>query len=655
MKSKFFTFLRSGLCLGLALAGGVASGASSTNTDVLDQYLDLPLEDLLSLEVSSVSKRLEKLRSAAAAVYVITAEDIRRMGATSIPEALRLAPGVQVGRISSSQETVSVRGFGGRYANKLLVLIDGRSIYTPSFAGVYWDEHDIPLENIERIEVIRGPGATLWGANAVNGIINIITRKASDTSGGYASAGVGSYLERQFSARQSLSLAEGVDGYLFAKHAHRGSLPLQAGGDAHDAWVTDRAGFRADGSAADGAEWSLQGDFFRNRGHEIDATAPMLGAQGFQSDGWFLSGKWVEPLEGDSNLVFKAYLDHKDRDEPFVRQIHDTLDLQIEHHLAMGRQHQFVWGAGYRRVADDFSHSSNLLITPAEGDFDHFNAFVQDEITLMPERFRLIVGSKFEHNPYTGFEVQPNIRGVWTPNETHAVWASISRAVHTPSRVNEDADFTVVVAPPAPPVRVLGNSNLNAESMIAYEAGYRWNPDSRLGIDVAAFYNDYRDVIDGVRDPFNPLLTTFENGYKGQSWGGEVAADWQMSDQWRAKASYSFIRIDTNSEFLNDNTPEQHLALRLMYDIDAQWQLDLWGEYVDRVARATASAPTPVAIDAYTTLNLRLGWQPRPGVEISLAGKNLLEPRHMEARGEVFTPATAVERSVELQVRLDWD
>ena len=633
----------------LAVLPALLAGGAPQASEELDRILDLPLEDLLSLEVSSVSRKLEKLRQAAAAVYVLTGDEIQRMGASSIPEALRMVPGVQVGKINSNQDFVSVRGFGGRYSDKLLVLVDGRTIYMPSYAGVYWDEHDIPLENIERIEVIRGPGATLWGANAVNGIINIITRDARDVEGGMLVAGVGDYEKHHLVARQHFAVSDDVDAYVHAKRTSRDSLELEAGGDANDDWITQRAGFRLD--AGGDTEWGLQGDLYRNDGNQIVVTAIPPQTE-ITSKGWFLSGYWNKELEGGDKLRLKTYFDHQDREEIFLQQRHDTFDVDFQHNLNRWDNHDIVWGLGYRHVSDDFTQGGAVSFSPSSRGTDLYSAFVQDEISLEPDVFKVIVGSKFEHNDFTGVEIQPNIRAVWTPNDVHTLWGSVSRAVHVPSRVDVEGHIRVAM-PPAPTLNVLGNPQIDSEELVAWELGYRWFPGSSFSLDAALFYNEYEALVRGVPNPLNPLNVVFQNVDSGQSWGGELSLNWQPVDDLRVKANYSFIRIDTSSDYLNRGAPEQQLALHALWDINDEWKLDTWAQIVDEVERANETNPT-TSVDAYTTLNLRLAWQPTEDLTLALTGKNLLDDQHVEAEGELISPRTAIARSVFAEVRLEW-
>lgn len=635
----------------------------------LEEYLDMPLEDLLSMEVSSVSRKLQKVRESAAAVYVVTGEDIRRMGARTIPEALRMVPGVQVARISSGQEVVSVRGFNGRWSNKLLVLIDGRSVYIPSFSGVYWDEQDILLENVERIEVIRGPGATLWGANAVNGIINIITRHADDVQGGMVYAGGGSYERNAAAARYGAALNDATAGYVHASFVSRDDLALLgSGANAEDAWKSRRAGFRLDGEAGADSEWSLQGEALDNTGTQLDATSltPTV-PSGVKSHGWHLLGSWQRNLADDESYTLQVYFDHAKRDESFIGQTHDTADVDFQYRMQLSARHDLLWGLGYRRVDDDFGNTPTVAMIPDSRDRDFYSAFVQDDIILRPDTLKLVVGSKFEHNPYTGFEIQPNIRAIWHASEASTWWASVARAVRTPSRVDRDGRIIVAVPlpPPAPPASftIFGNPDQKSEELTAYEIGYRWYSGDRFSLDLATFYNRYDRLFSNEPlVPLNPLSDqVFANNSTGDAWGGELALEWRVQEDWRLKANYSHLRLrveDGNGVSVprySEGAPRHQLALHSSHDLSETLLLDLWGVYVDEVPVPSSSAQTlGLRVDDYLTLNLRLAWTPVRNLELSVAGKNLLDERHLEYLGELYTPPTEVTRSVYAQARWEW-
>ena len=420
----------------------------------MDNYLDLPLEDLLSMEVTSVSKKKQRLTEAAAAVFVITQEDIRRSGVTSIPEALRLAPGLQVAKIDANKWAISSRGFNTQFVNKLLVLIDGRSVYTPSYSGVYWDAQDTLLEDIDRIEVIRGPGATLWGANAVNGVINIITKQAGDTQGGLMVASAGNEEKVIAGLRYGAELNKNTHGRLYLKFNERDSSYAPGLDDeAGDDWKSLRGGFRIDSQPSDKDRWTVQGDVYEADENQtlnlwrdpsdpsnlnfapfyLDANT----ADEIESSGWNLLTRWDHLLSNTSNITLQLYYDHTKRAENFLLQEQDTLDIDFQHQLEVFGNHDLVWGLGYRHIEDEFSNTYIVAFLPDSGSSDLFSAFLQDEIELLPDRLRLTLGSKFEQNDFTGFEVQPSARLIWLPTERSTLWGSVSRAVRTPSRLED--------------------------------------------------------------------------------------------------------------------------------------------------------------------------------------------------------------------------
>ena len=436
------------IALALPLHAGLASAEERE-----EDLTTLGLEELMNIEVTSVSKKLEKRSGAAAALYVITEEDIRRSGATSIPEALRLVPGVEVSRIDSNKWAIGVRGFGSRLARSMLVLIDGRSVYTPLFAGTYWEVQDTLLEDIDRIEVIRGPGGTLWGANAVNGVINIITKHSRDTQGLLATAGGGTE-ERAFgSARYGGTLGETFTYRLYGKYFDRdgGFVPR---GDDYDAWSMSRGGFRTDWAMGPQDTLKVQGDLYDGDAgqHAVITRFRPPFTQVVEDDatlsGANLLGRWRHEVSDRSDLALQAYYDNTYRREPSFRERRNTFDLDFQHRFGIPWRQEIIWGLGYRLTADNTGSVPTIVFRPRDRSDDLYSLFAQDEVTVIEDKLRLIVGSKFEHNDYSGFEFQPSGRLVWTPAGSHVVWGSISRAVRTPSRLDHDLELT---APPIAP------------------------------------------------------------------------------------------------------------------------------------------------------------------------------------------------------------
>ncbi len=667
-----------------SLLSSVLLSAPISAEESLEAYLALDLEDLLSIEVTSVSKKKQRLNEVAAAAYVITQDDIRRSGVTSIPEALRLAPGIQVTKMDSNKWAISSRGFNAQFANKLLVLIDGRSVYTPSYSGVYWEIQDTMLEDIDRIEVIRGPGATVWGANAVNGVINIITKQASETQGGLLVAGAGNEEKALTSLRYGAELGEQTFGRIYLKYNDRDSsfapsLDEQAGDD----WNSLRAGFRVDGVLNASNQWTLQGDIYETDENQIlqgvtqdpsdPANSPPYSdsnvADNIEASGWNLLGRWERRLSEQSSTTLQVYYDHNERKEMILGQRHDTLDIDFQHQLSPLEGHDIVWGLGFRRIKDEFDNTFPVSLSPDEQTSDLFSAFVQDEIELAPDTLRLTLGSKFEHNDYTGFEIQPSARLLWLPKEGHTLWTSVSRAVRTPSRVEDSASIVPRIIPIGPPpippfiLTINGNEDFEAEELTAIELGYRVQPAERLSLDLALFYNQYNNL--GTFESVALTERVFDNKLEATSRGFELAMDWHLLEWWRLQANYSYIELEQEAAsdstdivtgpVVEGSTPKHQLSVRSAMDLSNEWSLDLWAYYVDELAASSfSSAQIPIPIPSYTSLNTRLAWRPWKGLELSLVGQNLLQDHHAEFVGETFATLTEVERSVYGMIRFDF-
>jgi iron complex outermembrane receptor protein len=645
---------------------------------VADDLLDLSLEQLMGLEITSVGKKSQRQSQSAAAVFVVHQDDLRRSGVTSLPDALRMVPGLEVARIDSNKWAVSARGFNGRFANKLLVLIDGRLVYTPSFSGVYWDMQDVMLEDVERIEVIRGPGATLWGANAVNGVINIITKSASDTQGGLVSVGGGSVEQGFGAARYGTKLGESTYARVFAKGFNRASFETTSGTGSGDQWHRGQAGFRVDHHLDGGGLTTLEGDAYTGDIHQR-IQQPSLSPPGMaynqdnaRISGFNLLGRWRQPLAADSELSVQAYYSHTYRSEGYFTQTHDLYDLELQHRFALGGGHDVVWGLGYRLNSDHFSMQSQASFGTPDQDRQWFNAFAQDELALVEERLKLTLGCKFEYNEYTGFEGQPNLRLAWTPSDQHTVWGAISRAVRIPSRGEDDGRIMTFVNPGTPQtygmpvvVRNFGNKRFRSETLLAYELGYRFIPSSAFSADLALFYNDYdqirstREVM--VPDPANGVVYDdhyFANGYRGESYGAELAMDWKPFPIWRLQLGYTFLKMNLRGDTygapgLAQSSPENQVSLRSELSLPHDMAFDLWFRYVDSILSGFPDLRLAQSVNAYATLDARLAWKPLRGLELSLVGQNLLETGHVEFIQESFGPLpTLIPRSV--YFKLEW-
>ncbi len=658
--SMKFKRLRSKICAasklpllataGFCLAFSYGTPARADSPPAARELLQLSLEDLMGVEVTSVARKSQTLADSPAAVFVISREDIRRSGATNIPDLLRMVPGVTVAQIDSNKWAVTARGFNGRFARKLLVLIDGRSVYTPLFSGVFWDAQDTMLEDIERIEVIRGPGATIWGANAVNGVINIITRDAQETTGGLVTAGAGSH-ERGFgSLRYGAEVGTWGAVRAYGKYFNRDEQKTETNQPADDSWDMGRGGFRMDAKSGLNS-FNLQGDIYSGTERQTsfipDQFAPPVYTRMLKSkvrvNGGNILSRWNRALDDDGELSLRMYYDRTLWDEPTVgKVVYNTVDLDVTHRFNWWNIHETVWGAGFRYVDEQLSPRNGFSMNPATRNERLYSMFLQDDITLLKDVLHFIVGTKVEHNIYTKFEVQPSGRLIWTPTTRLSIWGAVSRAVHTPSRGESDNFLPqAAMANPAgagfPPLLIAtqGPGNLKAEEMMAYEAGVRIQAHERLTIDLAGFYNNYKRLIVYGVGPVQPvagpppyLLQTLvlNNSSNGESWGGEMALDWQVSAPLRMILAYAYLNITDNTWV---KAPEHQASLRSQFELMPGVELDLWWRYVGESMDMTRNS-----LAEYLNLDARLGWRPVKSLELSLVGRNLLHQRLQEQRPE---------------------
>lgn len=636
------------------------------NTD--EDILDLDIEELgkvdivvpsFDVEVTSVTRSESTVGKSPAAVFVVTQEMIRRSGATSVPEALRLVPGLQVARIDAHTWAISSRGFNLRFSSKLLVLIDGRSVYTPLYSGVFWETQDLILQDIQRIEVIRGPGATAWGANAVNGVISIITKQAEDTQGAMISSSGGDQDKWINSVRYGGNLGEEFHYRVYAKHLERNSGFSPDG--AHDDWRMQRYGLRGEWLAGECDTVTFQGELHDGRlGTHMLAqpipTSPFTQEllNDTSTSGGFALTRWTRRLDDDSEHSLQVYYDRTERDEVGLGFGIDVFDVDFQHRFLAARRHHVTWGARYRHVSDK-TESDNpfaLSFDPADRYTNLVSGFVQDEISIVDDEITLTAGSKFEHNDFTGFEIQPSIRALWAPDERQAVWAAVSRAVRRPARADDDVRFRSLLAPPFVLGAFQGSRDTASEDLTALEVGYRVQQADTLAWGVATFFNIYDDLL--TMTPTSPIggfppTGTFQlnNVGNGETYGGELNWQWQVADDWRLTGWYSFLQIQTHNspgeDGLEGNSPHHQAFLMSSWDLPCRFEFDVITRYVDNVPA--------VDVSDYISMDLRLGWRPNDEWELSVVGQSLLEGHRLEFRPVVLQEQeTEVNRGIYAQV-----
>ncbi len=603
-----------------------------------DSLKKLSIEQLMNLQVTSVSKRPERLSQTASAIQVITQEDIRRSGAASLPEALRLATNLQVAQLDSRQWAISARGFNGTAANKLLVLIDGRTVYTPLFSGVFWDVQEVPLGDIDRIEVISGPGATLWGANAVNGVINVITKDANDTQGLLLSGGGGTEQHGFGTVRYGAALGSNVRARFYGRGFDRDATAFPSGRDAADDWYVGQGGFRMDWEASSASRVTLQGDLYDGR------IAQDSGGD-IAVSGRNVIAKWSRTLSERSSLAGHLYYDRTHRDIPglFGEDL-DTYDFDLQHRTRLGDRHEVVWGLGYRNINDRtvIGLDSALAFLPLHVAREWFTGFVQDEIALLPNRFHLTLGTKIEHNDYTGFELQPSGRVNWTLSPSATLWAAVSRAVRAPSRI--DREF---FAPAKPPFFLAGGPDFHSEEELAYELGYRHHQES-LALSVATFYSRYHGLrsLEQVNPP-TPVPLVIGNGQDGESYGAELTADYRVTDRWRLRAGYTELRVhvwpnpgstDASRGATESQIPDRQFLVLSSVDLPAHLGLAAWFRAIDDINNEL--------VPAYAELNVTLTWHPTSKLDLSLVGQNLLHDQHREFGAATSPTRRDIQRGV---------
>jgi iron complex outermembrane receptor protein len=665
LRSTIFSTL-----LGVAIAMPAAS--SNNPSSETEELIDLSLEELLQVEVTTLSRKPQTLTSSAAAVFVVTQADIQQSGARTLPDILRMVPGLQVAQVDASTWAVAARGSNGVFAGKLLVLQDGRSVYGPMYSGVRWDAQDTDISSIERIEVVRGPGAVMWGSNAVNGVINIITKNAADTQGFEADVAVGSYTNLETTVRWGGSAGKNANYRFFAKYFDREGFADSN----YDAWDYSRLGGRLDWAVTESDDLRVNAEIYAGTVGENYAfnslTPPYQDVRDVETNpsGGFVTTNWTHTLSDTSDMSVQVYYDRADRTSLEPNEERDTSSLDFQHRFKLGGRNDVVWGFEVRHSEDQTAGNETISLDPPSRTQRLYSGFMQDEIRLFRDEVFLTLGTKVEKNNFSqsNHEWSPSARLSWLFSDTGTAWTSVSRAVRTPNRIEQDVRILGGVIPPGVPpntfpvpyaVQVYGNPEFDSERVTAYEVGFRTQVFQDMTIDVAVFYNDYEDLRYGevlgltcqpaglpISDPacfMGPLDAvemgvTFINRGQQDTRGLELAASYLPTDWWRLHAAYTYLDLEDNDNNLplsfGEDAPRHQVSLRSDMNVTASGNLDLWFRYVDDL---------PVQdVPSYFTLDARLAWRFTRNFEAALIGRNLLESSHLEFREE-FGANTSVE------------
>lgn len=661
------------LC-GLVLLDPSVTAKAQESTPPQESAADLKklsLAELMEIEVTSVSRRPEKLSESPSAIQVITGEDIRRSGASNLPDALRLADNLTVAQKASHAWAITARGFNTDLANKLLVLIDGRTVYTPLFSGVFWDRQDTLLEDVDRIEVISGPGGTQWGANAVNGVINVISKSARDSQGLYLEGGGGTQLRGFAGLRYGGALAEDVHFRVYAKYFDRDGEVFPNGRDAGDSWRLGQGGFRLDSLQSEKNSLTLQGDFYGGDAERATGGTSDVG-------GGNVLFRWSRAASARSNTTLQLYFDRTHLSDPIPASVInslplapagrlvddlDTLDLDFQHRLAVGSAHRLVWGLAYRFTHDEVGNAPALAFVPPILDRNLFSAFAQDEFAVSPS-VAVTLGSKVEHNDYTGFEVEPSLRLRWNSSSRTTLWAAVSRAVRAPSRVDRHERLPTPGLAPLVENLLVGGRNFRSETLVAWEAGLRAQIAQKAQGSLSAFYNRYDSIRSTSPSPPPSALGLplfFENNLEASTHGLEVSLDYQPTAWWRLHTGYAFLgedvrvapgKTDFNKALNETADPRHQWAARSSVNVGSAVEADL---AIRRVGSFTFnSAGVPATVPAYTEATAQLAWRATKRLGLSVVGQNLLHARHLEYVISSPNPREEISRAVHAKVTLRW-
>ncbi|HXE54608.1 MAG TPA: TonB-dependent receptor [Tepidisphaeraceae bacterium] len=666
-----------GCCLAFVLAMTLACRARAQvapATSFSGDLTKMSLEDLMNVEVTTVSRQKQALSDTPAAVYVITQEDIQRTGLNTIPELIRLAPGMDVARFNSNTWAISSRGFNDVFSNKLLVLVDGRSVYSPAFGGVFWDQIDYVLPDLDRIEVVRGPGATLWGSNAVNGVINVVSKSAQDTQGLLVNARAGN--DAQIGA---IRLGGQIDDQtyfrVYTKYRNFDDFLTASGQGANDQWQSIQGGFRIDRYSGSGDTLTFQGDIY---GEELSMIQkqPVLAApylltrhNAYNDDTGDVLARWTHTGPNGSEFTLQTYYQRLDWYNLFSPYKEDTFDIDFQHRFPIASRQRLIWGVGYRMVLNRDYPQIDYTFDPRSRAMQVASGFVQDDITVVPERVHVIVGTKLEYDTYVDFQVQPSGKVLWTPNQKNTVWGSISRAVATPTRYEEDST-TLFAAFPTPfgPAGSgsVPNRHLNPEDMVAYEIGYRFRPNPALSFDLATFYDNYNNLIGTEQlppvfsdspPPLHPFVgMQWQNNMAGQAYGAELAVGWKVFDNWRLSGSYSFLELQiqtasvsslSRQSYFEGSSPQHQFQLRSYYNLTRNVQLNAMGWYVSELSAGH--------IPGYFRVDANVAWQVNDHLQLMAGVQNIFDNRHPEFSDvQSFTVASQTPRTFFAQLNFSY-
>lgn len=665
-----------GLMAVLVVCAGVRGQDAPDAQQKSQDLAEASLEDLMKVEVTSVSKKEQTLSRTAAAVFVITQEDIERSGATNIPDLLRMVPGLDVARINANTWAVSARGLNGQFSNELLVLIDGRNVYSPTFGGVFWDTLDLPLENIERIEVIRGPGAAVWGENAVNGVVSIIQKKAGDSKGALVSAGGGTTDAGFATLQYGSSIKRKVDYRAYVKYFDVRNMQAVGGGDGGDGWHVLRGGFRTDTVLGDRDSLVVEGNMYTGREGDPTYTLPSILAPGLvpvelfrDISGGSLESIWRHTQSSRSDFTLSGTYDTYERGD-LLGDHRKTGSLDFRHHYELSERQELVWGATYRYTTGESRGGNWLSLVPPNQTENMFSIFVQDEIAAIRDKLYVTVGSKFENNTYSGFAAMPTARALYQVNRRQTVWAAVSKAVRSPAETDTslrtNLGATTLPDGSVAAISGFGNPHIKDEGLVAYEAGYRTMITPRVSLDLAAYYSDYDNqntdepepvFTESEPPPMHLVLPSIgENLSHGEAHGAEAWLKWKVNDRWTLDWSYDFERIHMHREAASQDfsrgldtegsTPHQQARFQSGANLTRALSWNLSADFTDRLGWQ--------GVPSYTRVDTNLTWKIRDSVKVGIYGQNLLRARHLEFSDpdESSTRSTLVRRSV--YAKLTW-